>query len=104
MPKRVPLQEIQLESKDARSANIESRPSEPIPTPFRVVSKSIRSGQNLYEKLERLLLIILNTLPTTGPNKSKTTKTTMATIASINAYSTRPCPISFGAESIIHLL
>jgi hypothetical protein len=35
-----------------------------------------------------------------GPSRAKTTITTMATITRIRAYSTRPCPDSFGDDNI----
>ena len=49
---------------------------------------------------ERLLLMVLNTLPIIGPSNIRTAITTMATRTRIKAYSTKPCPFSFGANNI----
>lgn len=51
-------------------------------------------------KLERLLLTVLNELPMTGPRTTRAAITTMATKTRINAYSTRPCPFSLGANNM----
>jgi len=40
------------------------------------------------------------TLPIAGPSRAKITITTIATNTKINAYSTRPCPFSLGANNI----
>jgi hypothetical protein len=48
----------------------------------------------------RELLILLNTLPMTGPRINKTAITTTATKTRIKAYSTRPWPFSFGANNM----
>ena len=44
--------------------------------------------------------MVLNTLPMTGPSKRSIAITTMATSTRINAYSTNPCPLSFGKNNI----
>jgi hypothetical protein len=45
------------------------------------------------------------TFPIAGPSRARITITTTATNTRIKAYSTKPCPFSFGAYSIeIHLL
>lgn len=49
--------------------------------------------------------MLLKTLPMAGPSRARITITTTATRTRINAYSTRPCPFSFGANNIVpHLL
>jgi hypothetical protein len=53
----------------------------------------------------RLELIVLKTLAMIGPRINKTAITTTATKTRINAYSTRPWPLSFGANNMgFHLL
>jgi hypothetical protein len=49
--------------------------------------------------------MLLKTLPTIGPSKSRIAITTIATNTRINAYSTKPCPSSRGRYNIkAHLL
>src|SRR5450759_5009194 len=60
---------------------------------------------NAYWTDESVLLILLNTLPMTGPRIIKTAITTTATKTRIKAYSTKPWPFSFGANNMgFHLL
>jgi hypothetical protein len=67
------------------------------------VIKAMKGGAYCTDVRE--LLILLNTLPMTGPRINKTAITTTATKTRINAYSTRPWPFSFGANNIVfHLL
>src|SRR3989304_4472696 len=42
----------------------------------------------------------LKTLPIAGPSRARMTITTTATNTRISAYSTRPCPFSFGRYNI----
>ncbi|MBV6466673.1 MAG: hypothetical protein PGMFKBFP_01996 [Anaerolineales bacterium] len=65
------------------------------PAPGREV---LRALEILRYSEDRLLLIVLNAFPITGPRSRRTAKTTMATRTRINAYSTSPCP--FGAIRI----
>jgi len=51
--------------------------------------------------LLRLLLIVLNVLPMSGPRTNKAAITIMATRTRISAYSTKPWPLSFGANNIM---
>ena len=46
-------------------------------------------------------IMLLKMSPIAGPSRLKTTITTIATRTRINAYSTKPCPFSFGANNII---
>ena len=71
---------------------------------FKLVSKYFPAWVKPYVKLERLWLMVLNALPTAGPSINNVAKTTTVTNARSNAYSTRPCPNSLDAKSIIHLL
>src|SRR6188474_1387994 len=52
----------------------------------------------------RELLILLKTLPITGPRMVRAAITTIATKTRINAYSTRPCPFSLGANNMGYFL
>ena len=51
-------------------------------------------------KLFRLLFTVLNALPMIGPIINKAAITTMATKTRINAYSTKPWPLSFGENNM----
>jgi hypothetical protein len=53
------------------------------------------------EENYKLLIIWLNTFPIAGPSSVRIAITTTATKTRINAYSTRPCPFSFGAYNIL---
>jgi len=44
--------------------------------------------------------ILLKMLPIAGPSNARITITTTATKTRIKAYSTRPCPFSFGANNM----
>ena len=60
--------------------------------------------RSFYVKLEKLLFKVLNTLATIGPSNIKEAITTIAIKTRISAYSTRPCPFSFGANNTAFLL
>jgi len=60
-----------------------------------------KSQNKIYcEKLERLLLRELKTLPIIGPRIINTAKTTITTKTRIRAYSTRPWPFSLGENNM----
>jgi hypothetical protein len=44
--------------------------------------------------------MLLKMFPIAGPSNARITITTTATKTRIKAYSTRPCPFSFGANNI----
>ena len=48
--------------------------------------------------------MVLKVLPILGPSKRTTLITTRATNARIIAYSTSPCPLSFGANNMTEFL
>jgi hypothetical protein len=52
-------------------------------------------GVSLVHVVARLLFTPLKIFPSIGPKTSKVTKTTSTTKTRINAYSTRPCALSF---------
>jgi hypothetical protein len=60
-------------------------------------------GYENYKEL-RLELSVLKTLPMIGPRIMSAAITTMATKTRISAYSTRPCPFSFGEKNMAHYL
>jgi len=47
-----------------------------------------------------VVIIWLKTLPIAGPSRARIIITTTDTNTRINAYSTRPCPFSFGANNM----
>jgi hypothetical protein len=51
-------------------------------------------------RLFRLLFTVLNALPMTGPSNNKAAITTIATKTRINAYSTKPWPLSRGENNM----
>src|SRR5512135_2481224 len=53
-----------------------------------------------FYMLCRLVLMVLNVLPITGPRIIRAAKTTMATKTRIKAYSTKPWPFSCGANNM----